>query len=63
MMEHTTTFMTWFVSGSLLLLTVAVFCLISGLRKNEKPLVFTSVFLFLLLVGAWFLLAYFLTRR
>lgn len=62
MMERSTSFMTYFIAGSLALLVGAIFCFIFGLQKQRKGLIIASVCLFLLLIGAWLLLGVFLTK-
>lgn len=55
-------FMKFFVPLSALLLVGAVLCLVIGIWKKREGLLILSVCGFLLLLAAWVLLGYFLTR-
>ncbi|WP_369298037.1 hypothetical protein [uncultured Neglectibacter sp.] len=54
--------MMFFVPLFALLLVGAVLCLVIGIRKKREGLLILSVCGFLLLLAAWVLLGYFLTR-
>lgn len=55
-------FMKFFVPLSALFLVGAVLCLVIGIRQKEVGWLILSVCGFLLLLAAWVLLGYFLTR-